>query len=242
MDDDGRSGRWMARGNMGKLTHLEAFLSDDAKWGRVWTCGKIEYKRGQTQWPEVMHREAGCGVWNNYPWQLAESTEKVYWADELKTPTPREVLRALADGKCIEKDGIVYKTGQAGNFLSWYRTGRDTYAWKPLAISGLAGFRIVPDPSQPAESAHREHMVDAAIYAAKSIAEPQVEYPLTFEDACLAAKRGALVTNERYPYVTYGIINGVRQVRSETKGWRGDDWGYSQTERGARWRIVDGGK
>lgn len=36
MDDDGRSGRWMAGGNMGKLTPLEAFMSDDGKRGRVW--------------------------------------------------------------------------------------------------------------------------------------------------------------------------------------------------------------
>lgn len=44
---------------MGKLTHLEAFTSDDAKRGRVWTDGHDEYKRSKAKLHAVVPAKDG---------------------------------------------------------------------------------------------------------------------------------------------------------------------------------------
>lgn len=190
MDDDGRSGRWMARGNMGKLTPLEAFMSDDAKRGRVWADGEYEYKRTGDS---LVHRGGSEPDW---PWvacvtQVAAMEGTVTWADEPKAPTPQEALQALVDGKVVIaigcgrkyklrlcEDGCLVGAGEArGNYF----------------IIDLNDAKIAPDPSQPAE--------------------PQVEYPLSYEEAMQARKNG------------YEIASCIGPGKAK-----------------ARWRIVDGGK
>ena len=79
---------------------LEAFLSDDAKRGREFTDGAVKYRRAGS----VLQRcvpGGSCtpgGDWKDHPVQVAAMEGTVTWADEPKTLTPQEVLRALADG------------------------------------------------------------------------------------------------------------------------------------------------
>lgn len=80
------------------MTHLDAFCSDDAKRGRVWTC-KLggRYRRASAEdqlggvFGELDDIEAFAGNkwtrWRPYTGQLLVT---VTWADEPKTLTPQE--------------------------------------------------------------------------------------------------------------------------------------------------------
>lgn len=217
---------------MGKLTHLEAFLSDDGKRGREW---KDERGRRFRRNGEHLSICTIGDIWTMTYGQAAAMSGECRWADEPKLLTPQEALRALEDGKCIEKDGIVYKIGQAGNFLSWYRTGRDTYAWKSLAISGLAAFRIVPDPSQPAEPI-----------------KPPLKVGDRVKDTRVRSRSGTVVglcNDDRLVKVNYddiGVINGsqveyLEKIEAEPQLSPCSCMGDASCSC-RRARIVDGGK
>lgn len=113
MDDDGRSGRWMAGGSMGKLTHLEAFMSDDAKRGRVWTDSEFltEYRRLR----DVLQcRVPGQNnLWFNSESQVVTKLGGCRWADEPKTLTPQGALLALADGKVLRSSDLLLRLDSA---------------------------------------------------------------------------------------------------------------------------------
>lgn len=135
---------------MGKLTHLEAFCSDVAKRGRVWTDGTEEFMRdGEELWFRgTISRTA---PWTRAGRQVAAMEGTVTWADEPKTLTPQEALRSLADGKCLKLDSLVYRLGTKG---TEYWSGGEMPRWWPNDL--LIGFllnraTIAPDPSQPAE-------------------------------------------------------------------------------------------
>lgn len=81
---------------MGKLTHLEAFCSDVAKRGRVWTDGTEEFMRaGKELWFRgTISRTA---PWTRAGRQVAAMEGTVTWADEPKTLTPQEMVAAIGD-------------------------------------------------------------------------------------------------------------------------------------------------
>lgn len=70
------------------------------------------------------------------------------WADEPKTLTPAEALRALADGKCVQSSRFIYKL--VGKEICNYNAGR-TPEWFTASYIYRSECHIVPDPSQPAE-------------------------------------------------------------------------------------------
>lgn len=131
------------------LTHLRAFMSDDAKRGRVWTSGVTDYKRdGGLLFSRLSQLKAACWQCNDV--QVAAMTGVVHWADEPKTLTPQEALRALADGKCVSNGSNTWRlctTREGGMMERIYQN----MTWGPTTLGGYQGLVIVPDPLQPAE-------------------------------------------------------------------------------------------
>lgn len=147
---------------MGKLTHLQAFCSPDAKRGRLWTDGQYHYRR----YGDGMERKSTISLdrWFGVTQQVAAMAGDVTWAydDEPKTLTPQEALRALADGKCISAsdhlcESSVIRLSEKFGMVCWTRDyHRDVgyrcdWFWDVTSVSALVGYHIVPDPSQPAE-------------------------------------------------------------------------------------------
>jgi len=69
------------------LTHLDAFCSDDAKLGRVWTDGENEWRRTRD---DLEARPHGS-FWRKWGAQVAAIPGEVTWADGPKTLTPSEL-------------------------------------------------------------------------------------------------------------------------------------------------------
>lgn len=131
------------------LTHLEAFCSDDAKRGRVWTDGEYTFRR-KGDWLFRSYETRGRTFEEEISAQVAVMEGEVRWTDEPKTLTPQEALRALADGECLQDDDVTVWVGFDGTFRGPNKDGVDG----PVTIHRLAGFRIAPAhepaPSQPA--------------------------------------------------------------------------------------------
>ena len=116
------------------------------------------------------------------------SDDVVWAANEPKTLTPQEALRALADGKCVKSSRFIYKL--VGEEICDFNDGR-VPIWSPVTYVYRDGSIIAPDPSQPAEpqvddkvkripgcECHLE-VGDSPcrVHGEDEEAEPQVEYP-----------------------------------------------------------------
>lgn len=168
------------------MTHLEAFLSDDAKNGRVWTDGCSNYKRHYSQLWIDAHKD---GAWKFYDEQVAAMDDNVTWlANEPKTLTPQEALRALADGKCIACSATPYRLGRLG---MEYWSPMQRWVSNDFHFGEITGrtWRECSDPSQPAEPKRDWNLFgpyedmpadiqrDIKTERGHAKAEPQVEYP-----------------------------------------------------------------
>lgn len=130
------------------MTHLEAFTSEDAKRGRVWQDETDDFRRVCNRL-ERRYRKGGRG-WEQSDVQVASFDGVVTWADEPKTLTPAEALRALALGAVLQDEDVTVRVGDDGTFRGPDERGVDG----PVTIHRLGGFRLVPDPSQPADYVH----------------------------------------------------------------------------------------
>ena len=128
------------------MNHLEAFLSDDAKDGRVWLSSMND-----SQWRRfenfLQYKPRGGHDWKICDGQVAAMLGECRWADEPKTLTPQEALRALADGKVLRDEDVTVFVGFDGTFRGPNKDGVEG----PVTIHRIGGFRIVDAPSQPAE-------------------------------------------------------------------------------------------
>lgn len=126
---------------MSKLTHLAAFLSDDAKKGREWQCGNMQYRRADDN---LEFWNAMTGHYETWRAQVASMPGDCRWADEPKTLTPQDALRALADGKTISPAGEGTKPIRlnAAGFFEYESEDGDTAA---CPMYHCNGWRIVTD-------------------------------------------------------------------------------------------------
>lgn len=136
---------------MSKLTPIEAFTSDDGKRGRVWRGewmdGNAYFKRIDD---DLWIMEDPSGPMRICDEQVAAMSGECRWADEPKTLTPAEALRALALGAVLQDEDVTVRVGDDGTFRGPDERGVDG----PVTIHRLGGFRLVPDPSQPADYVH----------------------------------------------------------------------------------------
>lgn len=132
------------------MNHLEAFLSDDAKRGRVWAGGRDRFRRSESaEGHGIAQLSDDKGrTWRTIYAQVAAMEGTVTWADEPKALTPAEALRALADGKCIGDSSNVYKMSDGESIKRWQPSTKNWCIDCPLMWHA---FHIAPDPSQPAE-------------------------------------------------------------------------------------------
>lgn len=201
------------------MNHIEAFLSDDAKRGRVWTDSDGEYMRRANG--DYMHRVDKHDEWCALRQQVAAMEGTVTWADEPKTLTPQEALRALADGKCVQSSRFIYRL--VDREICAFNPGR-TPVWFPTTYF-YRECHVVPDPSQPAE--------------------PQVEYPLLYGEALGAMHHEGRIIESEASKEEYRIDSDGR-LTSSSRIYR--DWSrcigfaFSDAEVCGKWRIVDGGK
>lgn len=79
-----------------------------------------------------------------------ESTDRQAWADEPKTLTPQEALRALADGKVLIDKDLLWKLGGDGCIYTKYGSA----PWEECPSQSFNDWHVVPDPSQPADYVH----------------------------------------------------------------------------------------
>lgn len=127
------------------MTHLDAFTSDDAKRGRVWQDETDDFRRVCNRL-ERRYRKGGRG-WEQSDVQVASFDGVVTWADEPKTLTPQEALRALADGKVLIDKDLLWKLGGDGCIYTKYGSA----PWEECPSQSFNDWHVVPDPSQPAE-------------------------------------------------------------------------------------------
>ena len=201
------------------MNHLEAFLSDDGKRGREWRDADGLYFSRLADRLVASHSGVP-GTWSTSAVQVAAMEGECRWADEPKTLTPQEALRALADGKCVKGSRFIYKlvdkeicAFKPWPYTDWFPT---TYFYREC--------HVVPDPSQPAE--------------------PQTEYPLTFEEAIGEAMSGSVVT-WRHGHIKGAVFRYVAggfeaSFASKPYSFHCIEWEPTAEEKAARWRIVEG--
>lgn len=84
------------------MTHLQAFLSDDAKQGRAWTDGELVYQRLDDEAYFKRAKNYSVGDTAVFPYRLEQQVAaikgEVRWADEPKTITPQEA-EEIRNGK-----------------------------------------------------------------------------------------------------------------------------------------------
>lgn len=129
------------------MNHLKAFQSEDAISGRIWTDGKLDFKRHG----DKLYSRYADDEFTEDTRQVAAEEGEVRWADEPKTLTPQEALRALADGECIEDGEHIYKLCASGIIMYWARVSHDAYAWDSSDSPNFSNMRIAPHPPQPVE-------------------------------------------------------------------------------------------
>lgn len=123
-------------------THLDMFTSDDGKRGRIWReiGGYASYKR---EGGLLLKMEDGQNTWMTHNRQVADMTSIVKWADEPQVLSPQEAMRAMADGRIINRGVTSYRlrdfsvevrTGRKGT----WRVGGSPYSWH--------GFVVEPEP------------------------------------------------------------------------------------------------
>ena len=127
-------------------------MSEDGKRGRVWTDGRDRFRRSESS---EGHGIAELSDDNGRTWrtiyaQVAAMEGTVAWADEPKTLTPQEALRALADGKCIACNATPYRLGKLG--MEYWSPMR-RWVSNDFHFGEITGktWRECPDPSQPSE-------------------------------------------------------------------------------------------
>ena len=129
-------------------------MSEDGRRGREWREYNHTYRRNDRC---LERRLDSSSDWKDVLFQVAAmENSECTWADEPKTLTPAEALRALADGKCIDRRGWTVRVTADGFTRCWNKSGEGKWYGTECPYS-FVGFHVVPDPSQPAE--------------------PQVEYP-----------------------------------------------------------------
>lgn len=219
------------------LTHLQAFMSEDGRRGRVWTDDQYHYRR----YGDGMERKSIISLdrWFGVTQQVAAMAGNVTWAyaDEPKTLTPQEALRALADGKVLRDKDLLWKLGGDGCIYTKYGSA----PWEECPSLSFNDWVIVPDPSQPAEKVTYAEALSSAMDMPSYVkAELQVGYPLTFDEAWPeCARKRAFIECERTPGVLFGLNeNNCRYRMEPNKGFR-SGWQLDRSELEAKWRIVE---
>jgi hypothetical protein len=253
------------------MTHLQAFCSDDAKRGRVWTDGYYEYMRLNTHF--LQYRMHGENVnWEIERGQVAAMEGHVTWADEPKTLTPGNyIMRLKQDGSFDVQygDGTWGDAREFGLVIKKLRPSQPAEPAKPplkvgdrvnvsrkskaTGIIGRCGPGMVTHVDHGGKTVHvllsdelgpaRSYSLfeDSGFNIEKIEAEPQVEYPLTYDGAVKAALEGHIVEsndedNFQYrgvPSLQYRISNGKWTTWDSC-----DAWGLSDKEKATKWRIV----
>lgn len=242
------------------VNNLEAFLSDDAKNGRVWTNGRDQFRRFESADAE------GCDIaqlsddngrtWRTIYAQVAAMEGTVTWADEPKTLTPQEALRALMDGsRLTDRDGDKEIVFSAVNKCLVWRFKNDLLP--SAGTLDLSGLRIVPDPSQPAEpqvddkvkripgcECHLEEGDSPCrVHGEDEEAKPQFEYPLLVGQAIGAMHHECRTIESEASKEEYRTERSGR-LMSRNRIYR--DWSpregfaFSDAEITGKWRIVEG--
>ncbi len=134
-------------------THLDMFMSQDAKDGRIWTDGQDCYKRMND---DLWIREAGCEGWRIYTEQVVTMDGHCEWLGDVNTLSTEDSLRAIADGKCIGNGRRIFKLAEDGQFVRWDEVEPGEFGWIFAVLRDLQGFQVVIDPSHRIEK-QREH-------------------------------------------------------------------------------------
>lgn len=217
------------------MTHLEAFLSDDGKRGRIWKGSDGEYMRRANG--DYMYRADKDDEWGALRQQVASAEGTVTWADEPKTLTPQKMVDAIGD---IIGDNGCDCDCECGN----PRRECICEDVEPCLACKICDV-IQPQfarvrPSQPAEPQETPDIVTLkkGPYAFLQDAEPNVEYPLTWDDVMPSMDMGLSFCCELAPERVYRDLSTIYSG----EGVYLPDGFPSYAERKAKWRIVDGGK
>lgn len=109
------------------MNHLQAYLSAAGAAGRIWFDEEGQYMRRANG--DYMHRADRHDEWEALREQVASVNRRAEWLkEEIKTLTPQDALRALADGETIARgDGNlkIRLSSQAGCLI--WKDPRDLF-------------------------------------------------------------------------------------------------------------------
>lgn len=168
------------------MTHAEAFVSEDAISGRVWTPdggrtlyrrvgGVLEYKPYAIGAPSL--------DWCGLSAQVVAIKGSVVWADEAKVLTPAEALRALADGKCIDYTCGPVRLNSDGVFENF-----DDGKWTRCKIFGFHvgnNWRVVAEPPGGSEETKRQQRDHHGAFSPSECEPPAIYHERNCKGACV---------------------------------------------------------
>lgn len=164
------------------MNHLEAFMSDDAKRGRVWTDKLGLLYRRVYDHVECKDKDRPTDQWVASNRQLSAVTYSATWADEPKTLTPQEVLHALADGKCISNGSRVMKLTPGGTLVSWRERHGD---WQYSPTGSFDSYYVAPHPFEKSTKTERPQRDHHGAFSPSECEPPAIYHARHCKGACV---------------------------------------------------------